>query len=198
MAFALVSSNDQDHMRRFLKNLKNWGVEPEVVVTEGSGLYPALLAELWSQARHQLCIFHVLKDLHKEVLDALRRMQQGLAGGASGGASPDGPPVSRSGGSTVEQISGLPSRSRSQQRVWKRQPEGGFAGHGTSPRKTRRFFRTLGSGSGVAIGGPRCTGGGSPQRAASAEATSTSLPRYITPILSLTYSMTVRLWAMNR
>ena len=90
MAFALVSSNDQDHMPRFLKNLKNWGVEPEVVVTEGSGLYPALLAELWSQARHQLCIFHVLKDLHKEVLDALRRMQQGLAWRGKRGASPDG------------------------------------------------------------------------------------------------------------
>ena len=88
MAFALVSSNDQDHMRRFLKNLKNWGVEPEVVVTEGSGLYPAPLAELWSQARHQLCIFHVLKDLHKEVLDALRRMQQGLARRGKRGRKP--------------------------------------------------------------------------------------------------------------
>ena len=88
VAFALVSSNDQDHMRRFLKNLKNWGVEPEVVVTEGSGLYPAPLAELWSQARHQLCIFHVLKDLHKEVLDALRRMQQGLARRGKRGRKP--------------------------------------------------------------------------------------------------------------
>ena len=66
-------------MRRFLKNLKNWGVEVEVVVTDGSGLYPALLAELWAQARHQLCLFHVLKDLHEEVLDALRRMRRKLA-----------------------------------------------------------------------------------------------------------------------
>ena len=59
VAFALISSNDHDHMRRFLENLKNWGVEPEVVVTDGSGLYPAVLAELWPQARHQLCVFHV-------------------------------------------------------------------------------------------------------------------------------------------
>jgi transposase-like protein len=79
VAFALVHSNDHDHMRRFLRNLKNWGVRPEVVVTDGSGLYPALLAELWPQARHQLCVFHVLKDLHKEVLDALRRMRRQLA-----------------------------------------------------------------------------------------------------------------------
>ena len=60
MAFALVASNDQDHMRRFLKNLKTWGLVPEVVVTDGSNLYPAILAELWPDARHQLCVFHVL------------------------------------------------------------------------------------------------------------------------------------------
>src|SRR5512135_3000984 len=79
VAFALVSSNDQDHMRRFLKNLKTWGLEPEVVVTDGSNLYPMVLAELWPQARHQLCVFHVLRDLHKQVLDAVRRLRRGLA-----------------------------------------------------------------------------------------------------------------------
>jgi hypothetical protein len=36
VAFALVAANDQDHMLRFLKNLKNWGLEPRVVVTDGS------------------------------------------------------------------------------------------------------------------------------------------------------------------
>lgn len=79
VAFATVDSNDSDHMRRFLKNLKAWGLEPEVVVTDGSNLYPTLLAELWPAARHQLCVFHVLKDLHKRVLDALRRMRRGLS-----------------------------------------------------------------------------------------------------------------------
>src|SRR5512142_2811173 len=66
-------------MRRFLKNLQTWGLEPEVVVTDGSNLYPTVLAELWPQARHQLCVFHVLKDLHKQVLDAVRRLRRGLA-----------------------------------------------------------------------------------------------------------------------
>ena len=79
VAFALVASNDQDHMRRFLKNLKTWGLMPEVVVTDGSNLYPAVLAELWPDARHQLCVFHVLKDLHKHVLDAVRRLRRGLS-----------------------------------------------------------------------------------------------------------------------
>ena len=79
VAFALVASNDQDHMRRFLKNLKTWGLTPEVVVTDGSDLYPAILAELWPESRHQLCVFHVLKVLHKYVLDAVRRLRRGLS-----------------------------------------------------------------------------------------------------------------------
>ncbi len=79
VAFAVVSSNDADHMRRFLKNLKTWGLVPEVVVTDGSNLYPELLAELWPGARHQLCVFHVLKELHKLVLDAVRRLRRGLS-----------------------------------------------------------------------------------------------------------------------
>jgi hypothetical protein len=79
VAFALVRSNDQDHMRRFLNNLKNWGFSPKVVVTDGSNLYPALLAELWPEARHQLCVFHVIKDLNDCVMDALRRLRRRLA-----------------------------------------------------------------------------------------------------------------------
>jgi len=79
VAFALVGANDQDHMRRFLQNLKNWGFAPKVVVTDGSNLYPKLLAELWPKAQHQLCVFHVLKDINECVLDALRRLRRQLA-----------------------------------------------------------------------------------------------------------------------
>jgi hypothetical protein len=80
VAFALVSANDQDHMRRFLRNLANWGFVPQVVVTDGSNLYPTVLAEVWPQARHQLCVFHVLKDINDCVFDALRRLRRRLAG----------------------------------------------------------------------------------------------------------------------
>jgi transposase len=79
VAFALVQANDQDHMRRFLKNLKNWGYLPQVVVTDGSNLYPTVLAEVWPEARHQLCVFHVLKDINDCVFDALRRLRRRLA-----------------------------------------------------------------------------------------------------------------------
>jgi transposase-like protein len=76
VAFALVSANDQDHMRRFLLNLKNLGFQPKVVVTDGSTLYPKILAELWPDARHQLCVFHVIKEINECVLDAVRRLRR--------------------------------------------------------------------------------------------------------------------------
>ncbi|MGC1954657.1 MAG: transposase [Gammaproteobacteria bacterium] len=79
VAFALVDANDQDHLRRFLKNLKTWGFSPAVVVTDGSPLYPAVLAELWPEARHQLCIFHVMQDISGCVLDAVKRMRREMS-----------------------------------------------------------------------------------------------------------------------
>jgi Transposase len=79
VAFALVSANDHDHMRRFLQNLKTWGLEPQVVITDGSNLYPAVLGELWPDADHQLCVFHILKEINKLILDALRRLRKAMA-----------------------------------------------------------------------------------------------------------------------
>jgi hypothetical protein len=88
VAFALVKTNDQDHLRRFLKNLKDWGLRPRVVVTDGSNLYPAVLAELWPYTRHQLCVFHVLKDLNEKVLSAARRLRRALARRGNAGRKP--------------------------------------------------------------------------------------------------------------
>ena len=79
VAFALVKKNDQDHMRRFLKNLKNWGFLPRVVVTDGSNLYPTVLAKLWPNAEHQLCVFHVIKDINEKILEEVRRLRRQLA-----------------------------------------------------------------------------------------------------------------------
>lgn len=79
VAFALVSANDQDHMRRFLQNLKTWGLSPQTVITDGSNLYPAVLGELWPEADHQLCVFHILKEINKLVLDAVRRLRTAMS-----------------------------------------------------------------------------------------------------------------------
>ena len=78
VAFALIGTNDHDHMRRFLKNLKTRGLMPRVVVTDGSNLYPEVLAELWPEADHQLCVFHVLKTINGLILDAVRRLRKAM------------------------------------------------------------------------------------------------------------------------
>jgi hypothetical protein len=76
VGFALVGANDQDHLRRFLGNLAGWGLRPQVVVSDGSGLYPGLLAKIWPDAKHQLCVFHLLRDVLDKVLDAVRRLRR--------------------------------------------------------------------------------------------------------------------------
>jgi transposase-like protein len=85
VGFALVDRNDQDHMRRFLGNLQAHRLSPKVVITDGSSLYPQLLAELWPTAQHQLCVFHVLQDANRHVLDAVKRLRRELSRRGNGG-----------------------------------------------------------------------------------------------------------------
>jgi hypothetical protein len=79
VGFALVGANDQDHLRRFLRQLARWGLQPEVVVSDGSALYPEVLAEIWPDAKHQLCVFHLLRDVLDQVLAAVRRLRRSQA-----------------------------------------------------------------------------------------------------------------------
>jgi hypothetical protein len=76
VGYLLVGVNDQPHLRKFLRMLAYWGFAPKVVVTDGSNLYPGVLAEVWPTARHQLCVFHVLQDVNRKVLDAVRRLRR--------------------------------------------------------------------------------------------------------------------------
>jgi len=76
IGFALVGDNDVAHMRRFLLALKGHGFLPEVVITDGSNIYPPALAEVWPEASHQLCVFHALKGVNEKVLDAVRRVRR--------------------------------------------------------------------------------------------------------------------------
>jgi hypothetical protein len=48
------------------------------LTTDGSSLYPKVLKELWPAVPHQICEFHVLKEITKAVLQALARLRQQL------------------------------------------------------------------------------------------------------------------------
>lgn len=78
IACALVSKNDAAHMLRFLRNLKNHGFSPETVVSDRSPLYPKTIAEVWPDAKHQLCVFHVISDINDHVLDAVREVRRAM------------------------------------------------------------------------------------------------------------------------
>jgi hypothetical protein len=46
------------------------------ITTDGSSLYPKVVKELWSKARHQICEFHVIKEITKAVLHALAKLRK--------------------------------------------------------------------------------------------------------------------------
>jgi hypothetical protein len=78
VGWKIVKTNDQDSMDGFLDELKAAGFRPEVVVTDGSALYKESLTARWREVKHQLCIFHVLQDAGREILDAVRDIRGGL------------------------------------------------------------------------------------------------------------------------
>jgi len=55
------------------RGLKLWGV-----TTDGSPLYPEPLAEIFPGVAHQVCEFHVLKEINREILKALTQVRREL------------------------------------------------------------------------------------------------------------------------
>jgi hypothetical protein len=74
---------DQGDIRRFLSRLQQAivarGGAVRGVTTDGSPLYPQPLAEVFPGVPHQVCEFHVLKELTKAVLHALASIRKALA-----------------------------------------------------------------------------------------------------------------------
>ncbi|NIA06769.1 MAG: hypothetical protein GWP14_03880 [Actinobacteria bacterium] len=71
----------QDMMRffrRFKKELEARGLELLGVTTDGSPLYPEPLAELFEDVPHQICEFHVIKEINREVLKSVAQARREL------------------------------------------------------------------------------------------------------------------------
>jgi hypothetical protein len=83
LAFRVLDHDPtQDDVRDFLKGFKDQldqrGLKVCGITTDGSSLYPEVLKELWPDARHQVCEFHVLKEITKTVLHALAKLRKEL------------------------------------------------------------------------------------------------------------------------
>lgn len=57
----------EEDVERFLRELKDAGIEPKLIATDGSSLYPAVLARVWPEAKHQRCIFHFIKQVNEDL-----------------------------------------------------------------------------------------------------------------------------------
>jgi hypothetical protein len=63
-------------LRDFKARLDERGLLVRGVTTDGSPLYPKVIKELWPDAPHQVCRFHVLAEIVKSVLRALAKLRK--------------------------------------------------------------------------------------------------------------------------
>ena len=64
--------------RRFRKELDARDLTLLGVTTDGSALYPQPLTDVFGKVPHQICEFHVLKEINREILKALAQVRREL------------------------------------------------------------------------------------------------------------------------
>lgn len=65
--------------RAFRSALEQRGLELKGITTDGSPLYPEPILQVFGEVRHQVCEFHVIKELTKAVLRAVATVRKELA-----------------------------------------------------------------------------------------------------------------------
>jgi DNA-binding NarL/FixJ family response regulator len=69
---------DADVVAAFLARLRDAGIQPEQVITDGSSLYPTVLARIWPAAAHQLCLFHETRHVTKAAMEVIQAVRSAL------------------------------------------------------------------------------------------------------------------------
>jgi hypothetical protein len=67
-------------LERFQATLQQRGLQVRAITTDASPLYPEPIAQVFGAIPHQLCEFHILKELTKAVLRAIAQIRKQLAG----------------------------------------------------------------------------------------------------------------------
>jgi hypothetical protein len=83
LAFRVLDHDPtHDDIRSFLGDFKaslaQRGLLVKGITTDGSDLYPKPLKELWPDVPHQVCHFHVLRNITKAVLHAVAKVRKEL------------------------------------------------------------------------------------------------------------------------
>lgn len=76
--FDLVDSRDSEAIKAFLQQIKDMGIDPKVVVTDMWKAYRSALLDVFPEAEHQLCVFHVIQAVMKHTHKALMIYRRGL------------------------------------------------------------------------------------------------------------------------
>jgi hypothetical protein len=110
-----VLDHDPDHqdiaafLRRFQVALVQRGLTLRGVTTDGSSLYPEPLRLVFGDVPHQICEFHILKELTKAILRAVAQVRKKLAA--------QKPTLKRGRPSTKEAKRAVRRRARLKQRI---------------------------------------------------------------------------------
>jgi len=64
---------------RFQSLLQARPLTVQGITTDGSALYPAAIRAVWGDLPHQICEFHILKDLNQAILRAVAQVRKQLA-----------------------------------------------------------------------------------------------------------------------
>jgi len=62
----------------FKQILKDRGLTLKGITTDGSPLYPQAIAEVFGEAEHQLCRFHIIKEINKDIIKAIAAVRKEL------------------------------------------------------------------------------------------------------------------------
>src|SRR5947209_10058111 len=77
-----TSKDIEAFFRRFQQALDVRQLVVQGITTDGSSLYPEAIATVFGAVPHQLCTFHVLKEVTKAVLSAVAKLRKDLSSGA--------------------------------------------------------------------------------------------------------------------
>jgi Transposase len=80
-----------NEVRQFLRELKEAGFEPQLISTDGSDLYPEVIAEIWPNAQQQRCVFHFIQQINRDLGEAFRILYRRVRKPVKRGRGPHAP-----------------------------------------------------------------------------------------------------------